>query len=213
MSSRGQGKTVKAEDRTHIQTFWVACVSPLRLNWGRRSLLSRAAINPPYNFKRKESPGGKTYFNSKRGLSLTHREPACNLWVKGVKTCLDMLWRGENAHNSHKQPPKSPLRASLESFPHLNLSISGENVCMHDRQADWAACAEFRPHFLFLSHKADVCAFPTSQSHDPFPNLQSRQLQWDNKYENCIARWSHFKTVLTGGQTTHTAVIFWHIWN
>lgn len=177
MSSWGQGKRVKAEDRTHIQKVRVACVSPLRLNRGHRSLLSRAAINPPYNFKRKESPWGKTYFKNRRGLSLTHQEPACDLWVKGVKTCLEYAVEGENVHNSHKQPAKTTVMGSFESFPHLNISNCGENVCMHDRQADWAACAEFRPHFLFLSHKADVCAFPTSQSHDPFPNLQGRQLQ------------------------------------
>lgn len=113
--------------RTH--TLCVARVSPLRVNWGHRSLLSRAAINSPYNFKRRESPGGKTYFNNKRGLGLTHQESACNLWVKGVKTRLDVLW-GEEKHACNS--------CTSSKTPFKNLFI---NVYLSDH------------HWLWLNHK------------------------------------------------------------
>lgn len=113
--------------RTH--TLCVARVSPLRVNWGHRSLLSRAAINSPYNFKRRESPGGKTYFNNKRGLGLSLRESACNLWVKGVKTCLDVL-QGEEKH------ARNSCTTSKTQFKNLFI-----NYYLSDH------------HWLWLNHK------------------------------------------------------------
>lgn len=43
------------EWRQRTRSLCVARVSPLRVNRGHRSLLSRAAINSPYNFKRRVS--------------------------------------------------------------------------------------------------------------------------------------------------------------
>lgn len=122
--------------RTH--TLCVARVSPLRVNWGHRSLLWRAAINSPYNFKGRESPGGKTYFNNKRGLGLSHQESASNLWVKGVKTCLDVLWGGEEKHACNScmtsKTPFKNLFINIYLSDHRWLWLNHKHAQQLDRQ-------------------------------------------------------------------------------